>query len=102
MTQKRNPNDQVGAPVDSTAENSGDGGESRADHAATPKRRWRLSRRGFLIGLGAAGRAWQWAPTLENLLSIYSWRRAWRAVNTPGTVHATAGRSTALAGGVAG
>ena len=55
MTQKRNPIDPVGAPVDSTAENSGDGGEDRGDSAPPPKRRWRLSRRGFLIGLGAAG-----------------------------------------------
>ena len=55
MTQKRNPNDPVGAPVDSTAENSGDGGEYRGDSAPPQNRRWRLSRRGFLIGLGAAG-----------------------------------------------
>ena len=33
MTQKRDLNDPVGAPVDSTAENSGDGGENRGDHA---------------------------------------------------------------------
>ena len=55
MTQKRNPIDQVGIPVDSTAENSGDGGEYRGDSAPPQNRRWRLSRRGFLIGLGAAG-----------------------------------------------
>ena len=32
-----------------------DGGTDRADSAEEPKRRWRLTRRGFLIGLGAAG-----------------------------------------------
>ena len=58
MTQERNLNDPDGGPVDSTAEKSGDGGDSgefQAEQGDTPKRRWRLSRRGFLIGLGAAG-----------------------------------------------
>ena len=38
MTQQRNPNEQ-----------------DRSIDTPSPKRRWRLSRRGFLIGLGAAG-----------------------------------------------
>ena len=55
MTQERKSNDAVGTPADSPSENDGGGGANGADSGPTPKRRWRLSRRGFLIGLGAAG-----------------------------------------------
>ena len=55
MTQERDANEPVGAQTDPTEENSGEGGADRADPAQPRKRRWGLSRRGFLIGLGAAG-----------------------------------------------
>ncbi len=55
MTQERDSNEPGGAQADSTEENSGEEVTNRADPAPPRKRRWGLSRRGFLIGLGAAG-----------------------------------------------
>ena len=55
MTQERDANEAVEAQADSTEEKGGDWVADRAEPAETRKRRWRLSRRGFLIGLGAAG-----------------------------------------------
>ena len=55
MTQERDSYDPVEARDGSTDENGGEGGAERAEPVRLPRRRWRLTRRGFLIGLGAAG-----------------------------------------------
>ena len=55
MTRERDANDPVEARGGSTDGESGDGGAERAEPVRSRKRGWRLTRRGFLIGLGAAG-----------------------------------------------
>ncbi len=55
MTQERDADGLVEAQADSIEERSGEGGGDGQDPVPPRKRRWRLSRRGFLIGLGAAG-----------------------------------------------
>ena len=55
MTRERNPNDAVGPQAGPPSEGNEGRGTDRVEPAPPQKRRWRLSRRGFLIGLGAAG-----------------------------------------------
>ena len=55
MTRERDGYDPVEAREASADGESGDGGAERAEPVRSTKRRWRLTRRGFLIGLGAAG-----------------------------------------------
>ena len=55
MTQERDHTEQAGPPAGSLHESDEVRGAEGADAAPAKKRRWRLSRRGFLIGLGAAG-----------------------------------------------
>ncbi len=55
MTQGRDSYDPVEARDGSTDGESGDGRAKRIESGPSPKRRWRLTRRGFLIGLGVAG-----------------------------------------------
>ena len=55
MTQEQSRNEAVEAQAASTGANNGEEGAEGAESAPLGKRRWRLSRRGFLIGMGAAG-----------------------------------------------
>ena len=55
MTQDRDHTEQAEPPAGSPNESAEVKGAERADATAAKKRRWRLTRRGFLIGLGAAG-----------------------------------------------
>ena len=55
MTGDRNASEQFEATTDSTADHGVNGGTDGTDSSEEPKRRWRLTRRGFLIGLGVAG-----------------------------------------------
>ena len=55
MTRERNSNDTVGPQAGPPSEGSEGGGTDRVEPGPPQNRRWRLSRRGFLIGLGAAG-----------------------------------------------
>lgn len=56
MTQEHDPKEEAGRQGDSAeAVNGTEGATDGADSVKTQRRRWRLSRRGFLIGLGAAG-----------------------------------------------
>ena len=55
MTRERNPNDAVGPQAGPPSEGNEGRGTDRVEPPPPQKRRWRLSRRGFLIGLGAAG-----------------------------------------------
>ncbi len=55
MTQERDSFDTGGARDGSTEGESEDGGAERAEPVRSAKGRWRLTRRGFLIGLGVAG-----------------------------------------------
>lgn len=55
MTQDRDHTEQAGPPAGSPNESDEVKGAERADATPAKKRRWRLTRRGFLIGLGAAG-----------------------------------------------
>ncbi len=55
MTQDRDHTEQAEPPAGSPNESDEVKGAERADATPAKRRRWRLSRRGFLIGLGAAG-----------------------------------------------
>ena len=55
MTQEHSSNEAVGACEESTDAENGKAGVDGAEPVRSTKRRWRLTRRGFLIGLGAAG-----------------------------------------------
>lgn len=55
MTQEHDSYDPVESRDGSTDGKGGDGGAERAAPVRSPRRRWRLTRRGFLIGLGAVG-----------------------------------------------
>ena len=55
MTRERNPNDAVGPQAGPPSEGNEGRGTDRVEPAPPQKRRWRLSRRGFLIRPGRGG-----------------------------------------------